>query len=235
MDASSWQTFYYASWQWPWALLVVPFAYLAMRAATEPPRGGAAPAQAGFVSGWLLLFAAETMLDPVATGPIATAAGSETVSTALGLSFVLLGDFRVYWLVLHLLAPGGGPGRSAARAAGLTALVPVFAFVVELALARALGEVPNQVLWLVHESAFVVVSLVLARRVVPGRLGEGGARAAFLRAVLGYVVAYYGLWASADVMILAGLDEGWAIRLVPNQLYYAFFVPFVHWAFFRAR
>jgi len=235
LAAPDWNLFYYASWQWPWALLVVPFAYLAMRAATQAPRGGAVPSEARFVSGWLLLFAVETMLDPIATGPLTKALGNETAGTALGLSFVLLGDFRVYWLVLHLLAPADGLGRSAGRAAALTALVPLVAGLGNAALDRLMGGVPGQVLWLLHESSFVVVALVLARRVVPARLGEGGERSTFLRIVLGYVVAYYALWAAADVMILAGLDEGWAIRLVPNQLYYAFFIPFVHLAFFRSK
>jgi hypothetical protein len=25
------------------------------------------------------------------------------------------------------------------------------------------------------------------------------------------------------------VDAGWALRVLPNQLYYAFFVPFVWW------
>ena len=51
-----------------------------------------------------------------------------------------------------------------------------------------------------------------------------------LRRVLGYVAVYYALWASADVLILyGGLDVGWLLRVVPNQLYYAFFVPFAWW------
>jgi hypothetical protein len=49
------------------------------------------------------------------------------------------------------------------------------------------------------------------------------------------VAAYYGLWAAADVLILCGVDAGWPVRLVPNQLYYGFFVPFVWRGFFRGR
>ena len=43
--------------------------------------------------------------------------------------------------------------------------------------------------------------------------------------MLGYVAAYYSLWASADVLILFEVDAGWLVRCVPNQLYYAFTVP----------
>jgi hypothetical protein len=58
-------------------------------------------------------------------------------------------------------------------------------------------------------------------------------RGAFLGALFGYSAAYYALWLTADVLIvLAGLDLGWAIRMVPNQLYYAFWTPFVYARFF---
>jgi len=45
----------------------------------------------------------------------------------------------------------------------------------------------------------------------------------------------YALWAAADLLIVAGFDAGWAVRLVPNQLYYAWYVPFVYWRFFSSR
>ena len=48
-----------------------------------------------------------------------------------------------------------------------------------------------------------------------------------LRAISAYVATYYALWALADVLILVfGLDLGWLLRVIPNQLYYAFFLPF---------
>lgn len=232
--SETWQAFYYASWQWPWALLVAPFAYLMFRAATLPPRGGAVPEQARFLSSYLLVFAVLTMADPIVTGPVAKWIGSEAASTGLGLLFVLLGDFRVLWLVLRVAQPAEAASRTVALAAGLTAAVPISAYACKALLDAALGEVPGQVLWLSHETLFVALALYLARRFVPSRLGEGGSRSQFLRAVLGYVAAYYGLWASADVLILLGVDEGWAVRAVPNQLYYAFFVPFVHLRFFAS-
>ena len=36
-----------------------------------------------------------------------------------------------------------------------------------------------------------------------------------------FVLLYYGLWATADAIILAtGSDLGFAVRVVPNVLYY---------------
>ena len=58
----------------------------------------------------------------------------------------------------------------------------------------------------------------------------------FLRRVCAYVIAYYGLWASCDALWLAtSLDVAWLLRVLPNQLYYAFFVPFVWLAYSRRR
>ena len=61
-----------------------------------------------------------------------------------------------------------------------------------------------------------------------------GAHTHFLQGALSYVAVYYGLWAAADALILlGGLDAGWLLRALPNQLYYAFWVPFVFFTFLR--
>ena len=57
---------------------------------------------------------------------------------------------------------------------------------------------------------------------------------AYLGDVLRYVALYYALWATADVLIMAGQDVGWALRMVPNQLYYAFYLPVVYALFFSS-
>lgn len=214
MPFASWRDFYYSAWQEPWALLVGPFAFLVWRALAAPPGAGAAPAARRFVLLWSWVFVFETMLDPVATGPLAKALGTSGEATALGVAFVLLGDFRIWWLVLGTERPGGG----ALRALGLTAAVPVAAWL----LVRALAPLPGQALWLVHESLFVFAAWVVSRRV----------SGPFERAVLAFAGVYYALWAASDVLILAGVDAGWLLRCIPNQLYYGLTVPFVWWRFF---
>jgi hypothetical protein len=53
---------------------------------------------------------------------------------------------------------------------------------------------------------------------------------------MAYVAVYYALWALADVLILVGrLDAGWGLRVIPNQLYYALYLPFVYFRFFSRR
>jgi len=92
-------------------------------------------------------------------------------------------------------------------------------------------------IWLVYEVLFVAVALTLRARLVPARVAPAQpAVRAFLRAALLYVAVYYGLWGVADALIqIGGLDVGWLLRVVPNQLYYAFWVPAVYVAFFSRR
>jgi hypothetical protein len=89
------------------------------------------------------------------------------------------------------------------------------------------------VLWLVYELGFVALALVLRRR-IDGGLAAGASERdrRLLRALLLYAAGYYALWASADALILAGFDAGWGLRILPNQLYYAFTVPFVYFSYF---
>ena len=63
-----------------------------------------------------------------------------------------------------------------------------------------------------------------------------GALRRYLRGLTTYAAVYYALWAGADVLIQwVGLDAGWALRVLPNQLYYAFWVPFAYFSFFSRR
>ena len=90
------------------------------------------------------------------------------------------------------------------------------------------GTLPPQTIWIVYELGFVAVALFLEMRLLPSRLGLRRFEVhQYLRALLRYAELYYGLWATADLPILwHGLEWGWVLRVIPNQLYYAFWVPF---------
>lgn len=154
---------------------------------------------------------------------------SPSVRTAVSLFFVLAGDFR-YFAVSDLVA--GDKGRSLARALGLAFVVPV------VALPLRLLDAPERVLWLAYEGAFVVFALVLRAVLWPRWLGARSAPPEAVRAVRAlttFQIVQYGLWALADVLLLADLGVGWLLRLVPNTLYYAVFVPFAWWWTAEAR
>ena len=218
MNFETWHAFYYGSWQWPWALLVVPLFWAVVRSVAARPTGDPT---GRFVAVWATVFLLETMLDPVA-GLLAKDA-SEGVQTAVSLFFVLAGDFRIYSLVFVLALGVGSLHRGLGLAAAATAVVPVLAWCINQLLALTLDEVPGQVLWLVHESLFVIACAALARLWLPRQ--RAGPDGRFAGLVLGYAAGYYALWAAADILILAELDAGWLLRCVPNQLYYALTVP----------
>jgi hypothetical protein len=122
-------------------------------------------------------------------------------------------------------------------AAGVaTLIVPLVAVGVEAALRARNPDLPSQSIWLTYELAFLAVALVLRNGIVPTRVPAAEPRLrTYLRTVLTYVAVYYALWAAADGLILAGIDAGWALRMIPNQLYYAFWVPFAYGTFFARR
>jgi hypothetical protein len=234
VSAPSWEAFYYAGWQFPFAVMIVPFAFLLYRAIVrERTESALEPAFAPFVSLWVTGFTAETLLDPVATGPIATALDGALAARGLGAGlaspvfatlFVVLGDFRAFWLVFHLSAPERAT-RSALAAFAVSLVAPTLAGLVSL------RDGPPQAMWLTHELVSLALVFAIAHLALPDELAQRR-RSTFARKLLGYVAAYYGLWAAADVLILSGADVGWAVRLVPNQLYYGLFVPFVWRSFF---
>jgi hypothetical protein len=227
------RAFYDSELQSLWALIVPPALWLGARLLRGRPRAaGVDPAGARFVLAFGVVFAVETILDPLATGPLAARLGG-SAGSGLGLLFVLLGDFRVFLLVCYL---AGGRRRlrtALLEALLLTPVVPAFAFSAERIVRAAVGPVPDGVLWLLHETAFLAMVFYLRREVVAARapLPETP-RERFLRAVTRYVATYYALWAACDALLLLGFDWPWVLRALPNQLYYAWFVPFVHWRFF---
>lgn len=216
MRFDSWGAFYHSDLQSLWLLLIVPslfFLYVIWITRRHP--AGTAPER--FLRAWALAFTLETLLDPVATGPLARAAALSGVAlTAWIFLFVWLGDFRVLLLVFGECGEAPDLRVAARRAAGLTCLVPLATGLLYAPVWMGRAEAPEQLLWLVYETLFAALALFLRAR-APARA---------LREVLLYVFAYYALWAAADVLILRGDDAGWALRVLPNQLYYSFFVPF---------
>jgi hypothetical protein len=241
LDAATWQAFYASDLQGVYAPLVVPILFLLYRAVRGRPAGGRLSAAAGFVDRYAIVFALETIVDPIATGPLARLLGiAEGVGgTALMLLFVLLGDFRVYLLVFAVIAIAAGRRWTSAvgGAAAWTFVVPIAAYGIDAGLRTVVARPDPNSIWLVYELLFVGVALALRARLVPARVSPAQpAVRAFLRAALLYAALYYGLWALADALIqIGGSDVGWLLRIVPNQLYYALWVPAVYFAFFSER
>jgi hypothetical protein len=232
----TWHALYHSQLQGLYALIALPALFLIYRLVRGRPSGGPLPAAASFVDGYAIAFAVQTIIDPLVGGPLVQALGlADGVGATIALIFfVLLGDFRVYLLVFALPAIAAGRPWSVAigRAAGWTAIVPVTAYTANAALHASVDGISPHSIWPIYESLFTVVALALRARLPPGQ----PALRAYLRAVLLYVAIYYASWVFADLLIQIGdVDAGWLLRIVPNQLYYALWVPFVFFAFFSRR
>jgi len=235
----TWLAIYQTEWQSVWALWALPLGFLVYRGVLalreSAPRAGAVPRAARFVDLFALAFAVETLLDPLCTGPLLRALEIDgtTAGSALSFVFVYLGDFRVFLLLFGVAALERGQPLPLARAAGYACIVPLFAGSVYAGAGAIVGEVSIGWLWMTYEAAFLGLILVLYPRIASS-LPTAGAH--FVRFVGLYVATYYALWLGADLLIRLGdVDAAWALRILPNQLYYAFFVPCIWWRFFRVR
>jgi hypothetical protein len=238
----TWQELYASDTQGLYALWVVPVLFLIFLFADirrRPQSFAVEPRAARFLRVYALVFTLETMLDPFAGGPVLRWLGLADRPGAMVVIFffVLLGDFRVFVLVfaLEAIRAGRGVRRALLEAAGWTFVVPILTLAVHRTLTTIAGEQPGQSLWLIYELGFLVMALVMRQRVVPARVPAAPLRA-YLQTVLAYVAIYYSLWAASDALILAaGADAAWALRMVPNQLYYALYVPFAYVLAFSRR
>jgi hypothetical protein len=233
MAFESWRAFYASDFQAVWSLLPVPAVFFAFLIFSRKARAVAAQSsEARFVSAWAILFSAETLLDPLVGGKLMSALGAPGwLGTAVMLAFVLLGDFRIYWLILAVALRD--VRRGARLAAAATPVVPVLAYASDRMAEGFAPDATGQRLWLIHELLFTAVAVWLGWRWLPRRAADA-ATLRFLRRVCAYVTLYYGLWASCDALWLATSQDGvWLLRAVPNQLYYAFSVPFVWLAYSR--
>src|SRR5689334_424904 len=76
---------------------------------------GVEPFARRFVRGWAVACAVLALVDPIATGVLAWPL----------LPFVLLGDYRVFALVVVVMEPGRSRASALVEAAGWTLVVPI--------------------------------------------------------------------------------------------------------------
>lgn len=216
------QAIYESPWHNPAAFLALGAGFLALWMRRRP-----------FLVAYVSLFALEILADCLATGgsPPVALAGSRWAS-AISVAFIITGDFRYFLLVeRYARSPLARPLDPTTRPAWLSAvalafLVPVGSAIVNRALASRVTD-PRWT-YLTYEVMFAALALWLRLLVLPRRLAPAPPEVrAWLLAVTSFEIVQYALWALADVIILAGVDVGFGLRLVPNFMYYAFFLPFV--------
>ncbi len=215
-----WQRVYDSPWHQPG--LVVAMGTLALLWAWRAGRGGGLR---GFLAAWAALFGVEILVDAVLTAtssPLLPDHGGAV--QALSIAFVLLGDVRAYVLAERATHPDADAGRAVALGVAWGALVSVLM----AAPARLVPAMQREPRWifLTYECLALAQALAWRFAVLPRRRDVGAARARWAREVMAFVAVQYALWALADVLILSGVSGGFALRLVPNVMYYGAFVGF---------
>lgn len=186
-----------------------------------------------FLVAYVALFVVEILADALATGgwsPLSLL--RSPWSTPIAIAFVILGDFRYFLLVERFATKAGAEptaptsGRAWAAAAAMSLVVPIGSSIVNRAIAGRVTD--TRWTFLVYEAMFVALAIALRAAILPKRLASiaPSVRAWLLR-VTTFEIAQYALWVTADVIILAGVEAGFLLRVVPNAMYYAAFLPFV--------
>ncbi len=205
---TDWQRLYDSPWHipaLPWVASLLLVVHTIM--------GGQDPRRRFFAA-----FAVLIALDAGLTGALAPPMPA-ALGTFVAVAFVVLGDFRFFYLAL---AEGTSVQRPVLVATALSFVVPVLSQVLRLVAPDALAG--GRALFLAYELAFL------------GMLGgfvvaTGGAvkNGRLLRTLAAFEAVQYGLWATADVLILGGRTIGFGLRIIPNVAYYAGFLWFAYW------
>lgn len=205
----SFKDLYDAGWHNPYAFWAVGVGFALLLARRLP-----------FLAGYFVVFLVEILGDALQSGHLGEHLPLGHLQRQLvAVAFVILGDLR--WLLL--VTRYAGSPRPLAVATGVAFVVPVTTFA-SMAAAPHLFSTPNR-FFALYELAFLAVAAAVQVRFVSRAALEPDVRR-WLGRLFGFELAQYALWLGADALILAGLDVGWGVRLVPNFLYYAAFLPF---------
>lgn len=219
---------YNSPWHIPFLAFVAGFGVLLLAAR-----------RVSFFQGFVLLFAFEIIADALLTGELKLM-NDRSWSLPVAITFVVLGDWR-YFVLIERYSRGGekasiSPWPVLAISMGWALLVPVLQRVVApLANAIAPSHATDlRLTFLTYEALFAVLAVVLLVGVLPRRLrAVSPPIRKWLLSLTVFELVQYVLWASADVLILSGGNSGalreigFALRIVPNLMYYAAFLPFV--------
>jgi hypothetical protein len=180
-----------------------------------------------FLYGFLTLFLVTILADATVTGgwsPVPMGTGTYTFFSVL---FIILGDLRYFLLAERVTRPRDSLART------LLFSVPV-SFVMPVATGIMSRTIPwmadDRVLYAVYELAMCALVITLDRTRFGGRQVDSSIHRWVHEVSLFFAALYFG-WGACDLLILAGVELGHVLRIIPNVMYYALFLPVV---FFRA-
>lgn len=187
------------------------------------------------LSRYLLLFGFTTVVDILVASHIIPL-GSDSAQVTIEYLFVLIGDLRFILLLAYFLYAGLVANELRRFALPGSVLKPAFIFTLfPTILVAAVGFAKPQLMnearhkFLAYELIFFGLTFLWIFVVLPQKSLTAQA-SRFVKATAIPVFLFYGLWSLADILILNGVTEGYAIRIVPNLLYYCGFLWWVHLA-----
>ncbi len=181
---------------------------------------------------YLALFGITTLADISVAGNLVPIASAE-LQTAIEYIFVLIGDLRFILLLAYVLYAGKTlEDIDALRLTG-DVLRPALIFTIfPTLIVSAIGFAKPDLLalprqkFLAYELVFFGLTLLWLQVVLPQKpVAEREQR--LIRQVALPVLGFYGLWSLADMLILRGMQIGYAVRILPNLLYYCLFLWWV--------
>lgn len=215
----SYSTLYHSPWHNPGLFILgngALAAYLLLRKQLTAERA--------FLQKTLLVLALLAIVDATLTGELAPFPGD--LVTYVAIPFVILGDARFFFLLERYAKPAGTSlpmQRLFMRSMAWALIVPTTAYATKL---MFFPERTTYWLFLIYETYFTILALMLNVFFLPKWLQAsaiGIQQKRWVQTMALFVLAFYALWASADVIILGGHDEGYLLRLVPNIMYYVVF------------
>lgn len=201
---------YDSGWHHPFAayLGLAVLAVLLARA----PRGT-------FLFRWAALFGLVLAADATITGAWSPLPSSSPLFTPLSIAFVILGDARFFFLQERFARPDASRLQVTIVAALTSLVVPVTS-----TLLREVFPLLSEGRWLFLGYELLALAFVLGTWLVRYRPALEAESRRWLGRVTALFVTLYALWATADVLILWGVELGHLLRIVPNVLYYAVFL-----------
>jgi hypothetical protein len=206
------KSIYDSAWHHPFVAYVVGLCLLWALARRLP-----------FLYAYLVVFLVLILADATATGAWSPVPMGTPAYTAFSVLFIILGDLRYFVLAERVTRPSDTLLRTLAFSLPISFAIPVTTEIMRQTLPFMSDD---RVLYVVYESAMVVLVLALDRFRFARRSGEPALRRWVHEVSLLFAGLYFG-WASCDVLILCGIELGHFLRMVPNVLYYGALLPFI--------
>ncbi len=176
-----------------------------------------------FLYGYLTVFLLTILADATVTGAWSPVPLGTPAYTFFSVLFIILGDLRYFLLAERVSRPRDSLARTLAFSVPVSLIMPVATGIMSRTI-PAMAD--DRVLYAVYELSMVVLILALDRARFSKRTVEPQVRRWVHEVSLFFAALYFG-WGACDLIIMAGVELGHVLRIVPNVMYYALFLPVV--------